>query len=142
MSSITKKGEIISASSPLVGFGGLIDNIIKDLISLPSVEQVVYYITYTWDMSCCIMRSVSMVQSQRQTWWCFSWNEIQVMAYILLDIYGSYETSIFELVYETWGLAYGMVSFKELSMKSMLMKMVSLHGIQCMLIVDSNHGMT
>jgi hypothetical protein len=35
-----------------------------------------------------------------------------------------------------------MVSFKELAMKSMLMKMFSLHGIQCMLVVDSNHGMT
>jgi hypothetical protein len=49
---------------------------------------------------------------------------------------------IFKLVYETWGLAYGMVSFKELAMKSMLMKMFSLHGIQWRLIVHSNHGMT
>jgi hypothetical protein len=35
-----------------------------------------------------------------------------------------------------------MVSFKELAMKSMLMKMVSFHIIQSMLIVDSNHGVT
>lgn len=52
------------------------------------------------------------------------------------------KASIFELVHETWGLAYGIVSFKELAMKSMLLKMFSLYGIQCMLIVNSNHGMT
>ena len=48
--SIIKKGEIESASSPLVGFGGLIDNIIKDLISLPSVEQEIESIAYTYEL--------------------------------------------------------------------------------------------
>jgi hypothetical protein len=38
-SSITKKGEIESASSPLIGFGELNDNIINGLTSLLSVEQ-------------------------------------------------------------------------------------------------------
>jgi hypothetical protein len=33
-----------SASSPLVGFGGLNDNIIKGLISLLSVEQEIEFI--------------------------------------------------------------------------------------------------
>ena len=47
LSSITKKGEIVSASSPLVGFGGLNDNIIKGLISLLSVEQEIESIAYT-----------------------------------------------------------------------------------------------
>ena len=46
LSSITKKGEIVSASSPLVGFGKLNDNTIKGLISLLSVEQEIEYITY------------------------------------------------------------------------------------------------
>lgn len=32
--------------------------------------------------------------------------------------------------------------FKELAMKSMFDKNVSLHGIQCMFVVDSNHNMT
>ena len=41
LSSITKKREIVSASSPLVGFGELNDNTIKDLTSLLSVEQLV-----------------------------------------------------------------------------------------------------
>jgi hypothetical protein len=39
LSSITKNGEIESASSPLVGFCELNDNIIKGLTSLLSVEQ-------------------------------------------------------------------------------------------------------
>ena len=47
LSSITKKGEIVSASSPLVGFGKLNDNIIKGLISLLSVEQEIESIAYT-----------------------------------------------------------------------------------------------
>ena len=47
LSSITKKGEIVSASSPLVGFGKLNDNTIKGLISLPSVEQEIEPIAYT-----------------------------------------------------------------------------------------------
>jgi hypothetical protein len=90
---ILLNGSSISASIPLVGFGWLNDNAIKGLTSLLSVEQVIYYITYTWYMSFYIMWSVSMVQSQRQTWWCsiLCWNEIQLMAYILWDIYGSYE---------------------------------------------------
>ena len=41
LSSITKKGEIVSASSLLVGFGELNDNTIKGLTSLLSVEQLV-----------------------------------------------------------------------------------------------------
>ena len=45
--SITKKGEIESASSPSVGFGGLNDNIIKGLTSLLSVEQEIECIAYT-----------------------------------------------------------------------------------------------
>ena len=36
-----QKGEIVSASSPLVGFGELNDNTIKGLTSLLSVEQLV-----------------------------------------------------------------------------------------------------
>jgi hypothetical protein len=36
-----------SASSPLVGFGELNDNIIKCLISLLSVEQEIKFIAYT-----------------------------------------------------------------------------------------------
>ena len=40
LSSITKKGEIVSASSPLVGFGELNDNTVKGLISLLSVSKV------------------------------------------------------------------------------------------------------
>ena len=46
LSSITKKGEIVSASSPLVGFGKLY-NTIKGLISLLSVEQEIESIAYT-----------------------------------------------------------------------------------------------
>jgi hypothetical protein len=38
---------IESTSSPLVGFGGLNDNIIKGLISLLSVEQKIEYVAYT-----------------------------------------------------------------------------------------------
>jgi hypothetical protein len=62
---ILLNGSSISASIPLVGFGWLNDNTIKGLTSLLSVEQVIYYITYTWDMSFYILWSVSMVQSQR-----------------------------------------------------------------------------
>ena len=40
LSSITKKGEIVSASSPLVGFGELNDNTVKGLTSLLSVSKV------------------------------------------------------------------------------------------------------
>ena len=47
LSSITKKEEIVSASSPLVGFGKLNDNTIKGLISLLSVEQEIVFIVYT-----------------------------------------------------------------------------------------------
>jgi hypothetical protein len=47
LSSITKNGEIESASSPLVGFGELNGNIIKVLISLLSVEQEIEFIAYT-----------------------------------------------------------------------------------------------
>jgi hypothetical protein len=50
LSSITKKGEIISASSPLVGFGELNDNTIKGLISLLSVEQKNEFIAYTYGL--------------------------------------------------------------------------------------------
>ena len=39
LSSITKKGEIVSASSPLVGFGELNDNTTKGLTSLLSVSK-------------------------------------------------------------------------------------------------------
>jgi hypothetical protein len=38
LSSITKKGESESASSPFVGFGELNDNTIKGLTSLLSIE--------------------------------------------------------------------------------------------------------
>jgi hypothetical protein len=48
LSSITKKGKIESASSPLVGFGELNDNTIKGLTSLLGVEQEIKYIAYTW----------------------------------------------------------------------------------------------
>jgi hypothetical protein len=47
LSSITKKDEIISASSPFMGFGELKDNTIKGLISLLNVEQETKYIEYT-----------------------------------------------------------------------------------------------
>ena len=40
LSSITKKGEIVSASSPLVGFGELNENTVKGLTSLLSVSKV------------------------------------------------------------------------------------------------------
>ena len=40
LSSITKKGEIVSASSPLVDFGELNDNTVKGLTSLLSVSKV------------------------------------------------------------------------------------------------------
>jgi len=39
LSSITKKGEIESASRPLVGFGVLNDNLIKCLISFVEVHE-------------------------------------------------------------------------------------------------------
>ena len=55
LSSITKKQEIVSASSPLVGFGKLNDNTIKGLISLLSVEQEIEFIVYTcelWNEKC------------------------------------------------------------------------------------------
>jgi len=61
LSSIIKKGEIESASNPLVGFGGLNDNIIKGLISLPSVEQEIELLHTLVD---CVMRSVSKVQQE------------------------------------------------------------------------------
>jgi hypothetical protein len=48
LSSITKKGEIVSASGPLVGFGELNDDTIKDLTSLRSVEQEIEYCTHLW----------------------------------------------------------------------------------------------
>jgi hypothetical protein len=44
----------VSASSPLVGFGGLDDNMIKGLIILLSVEQEFDYIAYTCEMNCCM----------------------------------------------------------------------------------------
>jgi hypothetical protein len=47
LSSITKKEEIKSASSHLVGFGELNDNTIKGLTSLLSVEQKIELIAYT-----------------------------------------------------------------------------------------------
>ena len=50
LSSITKKGETVSASSPLVGFGELNDNTIKGLTSLLSGEQKIESIAYTWFM--------------------------------------------------------------------------------------------
>jgi hypothetical protein len=40
-----------SASSPLVGFDELNDNIIKGLISLLSVEQKIEFIAYTYGLS-------------------------------------------------------------------------------------------
>jgi hypothetical protein len=39
LSSITKKGEIESASNPFMAFGDLDNNTLKGLFSLPSVEQ-------------------------------------------------------------------------------------------------------
>ena len=39
-----------SASSPLVGFGGLNDNIIKGLTSLLSIEQEIESIAYTYGL--------------------------------------------------------------------------------------------
>ena len=53
--SIIKKGEIESASSPLVGFSGLNGNITKGLTSLLSVEQEIKSIAYTyglWNEKC------------------------------------------------------------------------------------------
>jgi hypothetical protein len=47
LSSITKKGEIVSAYSLLVGFGKLNNNTIKGLISLLSVEQEIESVAYT-----------------------------------------------------------------------------------------------
>ena len=55
LSSIAKKGEIVSASSPLVGFGELNDNTFKVLTSLLSVEQEIEFIAYTcglWNEKC------------------------------------------------------------------------------------------
>jgi hypothetical protein len=55
LSPLTKKGEIVSASSPLVGFGELNDNITKGLISLLSVEYEIVFIAYTcglWNEKC------------------------------------------------------------------------------------------
>jgi hypothetical protein len=55
LSSSTKKGEFVSASSPFVGFGELNDNTIKGLISLLSVEQEIKFIGYTcglWNKKC------------------------------------------------------------------------------------------
>ena len=55
LSSITKKGEIVSASSPLVGLGELNDNTIKGLTSVLSVEQEIEFIVYTcglWNEKC------------------------------------------------------------------------------------------
>ena len=46
---------LVSASSPLVGFGELNDNTIKGLTSLLSVEQKIEFITYTcglWNEKC------------------------------------------------------------------------------------------
>ena len=42
-----QKGEIVSASSPLVGFGEMNDDTIKGLTSLLSVEQEIKFIAYT-----------------------------------------------------------------------------------------------
>jgi hypothetical protein len=47
LSSITKKGEIVSAFSPFCGFWCLNDNIIKGLTSLLRVEHETKYIEYT-----------------------------------------------------------------------------------------------
>lgn len=44
----------VSASSPLVGFGGLDDNMIKGLMILLSVEPEFDYIAYTCEMNCCM----------------------------------------------------------------------------------------
>ena len=55
LSSISKKEEIVSASSPLVGFDELNDNTIKGLTSLLSVEQEIELIAYTcglWNEKC------------------------------------------------------------------------------------------
>ena len=41
------KGQGVSASSPLVGFGELNDNAIKGLTSLLSVEHEIEFIAYT-----------------------------------------------------------------------------------------------
>jgi hypothetical protein len=64
LSSITKKGEIVSASSPLVGFGKLNDNTIKGLISLLSVKQEIESIAYTCGL--CINKYIQCSTS-RQT---------------------------------------------------------------------------
>jgi len=45
-----QKGEIERASSPLVGFGGFNNNIIKGLTSLLSVEQEIESIAYTYGL--------------------------------------------------------------------------------------------
>jgi hypothetical protein len=50
LSSITKKGEIVCASSLLVGFGELNDNTIKGLISLLGFEQEIEFIAYTYGL--------------------------------------------------------------------------------------------
>ena len=47
LNSLGTSREYKSASSPLVGFGGLNDNIIKGLTSLLSVEQEIECIAYT-----------------------------------------------------------------------------------------------
>ena len=55
LSSIIKKGEIVSASSALVGFGEFNDTTIKGLTSLLSVEQEIEFIAYTcelWNDKC------------------------------------------------------------------------------------------
>ena len=64
LSSITKKGEIVSASSPLMGFVKLNDNTIKGLISLLSVEQEIEPIAYTYGL--CINKYIQGSTS-RQT---------------------------------------------------------------------------
>ena len=53
--SISSLALYVSASSPLVGFGELNNNTIKDLTSLLSVEQEIEFITYTcglWNEKC------------------------------------------------------------------------------------------
>ena len=67
LSSITTKGEIISASSPLVGFGELNDNTIKGLTSLLSVEQLVSeHLVSAEQHRLKLVRAVEHVASQQE----------------------------------------------------------------------------
>ena len=69
LSSITKKGEIESASRPLVCFGGLIDTTIKGLTILLSIwAEIDYHICYICDEMYQCSRQNSYDKMNATTW--------------------------------------------------------------------------